>query len=196
MSFRSVCIALGVVTFSLTFAITSWQQGVWQQLRQHKEARVRPAIAISTAALPPSWRKFPRLAATITSATMVGRKAPPVVQPGLPAEDASLPPLEGASNDTNQPGLPPTLVVPVSYFSLRDPDRPGNRIPTLTNISSETLEISVTATDAPSGAQLFGDVTIKPWARADLNDLGLSLQPGDEIILHSPPYQDQTFTYQ
>jgi hypothetical protein len=132
----------------------------------------------------------------MTSPTMIRRKASPVVQTGLPAEDASLPPLEGASTDPNQPGLPPTLVVPVSYFSLRDPDRPGNRIPTLTNISSETLELSITATDAPSGAQLFGDITIKPWARADLNDLGLSLEPGDEIVVHSPPYQDQTFTYQ
>jgi len=89
-----------------------------------------------------------------------------------------------------------TLAVPVSYVTFRVLGQPETRTPALINVSSNTLEVSVIATDVPTGTQTVGDVTIAPWGRANLSDLGLSLQPGEQITLRSPPYQDQSFIYQ
>jgi len=190
MSFRTVCIAVGILSFSLTFAVSSWQRGLWR----HRTEPMRTAVANRIPGIPASWHNLPRTWTTSVAAA-IPRRSGGGRPPDLSADDASTLPQPAASNQADPSDLA-TLVVPVSYFALRDPDRPGTRIPTLTNVSANTLEISVIATDAPTGAQLYGDLTIKPWGRANLAELGLPLQPGDEITLRSPPYQDQSFTYQ
>lgn len=190
MSFRSFAITLGVLVFSLTFAIDSWKQGLW-----HHRQFPAPIPAVRSAAAGPSlWPKL-RQASTSPAppATILQRTTRQVLLPDISTPEAEAQPQAEAAKSTVDPA---TSAVPVTYVTYRMLGQPDSSTPTLLNVSPNALELNVIATNAPTGVQTFAAVTIQPWGRADLRGLGLSLQPGDRITVQSPPYQDQSFSYQ
>jgi hypothetical protein len=61
----------------------------------------------------------------------------------------------------------------------------------LRNVSDETLDITVMASNPATGHQASVQVTLDRFRSVKLDQLGLVIEQGDHLTLHSPPYLDR-----
>ncbi len=108
------------------------------------------------------------------------------VDPGDPGP-APAPPEE---TDTEPPDLT-HIDVPAAVLFKATPGQAG-RVATLVNLSGQQLDISVitqSESTGPSSAQ----VTLGPHHARASRDAGLTVHPGDQITVRSPPYRDRVW---
>jgi hypothetical protein len=120
------------------------------------------------------------------------------VPPPLPlppaAAAATAPVLQTAvAHDPNPaPEVAPDMPVHVSF---RHPPRLNRSIARISNAASEPLTIQVSIDSAANKRTLYKDLTLEASGQAVLGeDEGYDLQPGDTLVLESPPYRQQAVT--
>jgi hypothetical protein len=102
------------------------------------------------------------------------------------AEDPASGASAGSSEELGEDPGP----VPVMLNAKRD--RETQQIKgALRNMSSRRLVISITAMNAATGVGSSAQVVLEPSSTIGLSEAGLSIEPGDRIVMHSPPYQDR-----
>ncbi len=154
-----------VVTFAVTLTI----------LLSRQPARLAPTAPETLAPAPLRSRANPqpapeRPAEPARTAAAVDGSAAPAWNGGYPTEPADI-------------------EVPAVLTMHPDPAGPHETV-SLLNRSSETLAVTVTASDPASGAQSSVQVSLEPHRRRNLGEAGLIVDAGMQVALHSPPYKD------
>lgn len=161
---RFVSIAVPVLAFLLTVAVSLWQR---------------------RAATPPPE---PSRAAQIQPHHEIAAVRPIEEPTEARADDAAPAPPEPTVEDESDPShsnVPAKLMVH---------PRTGQSgvLATLQNTTADQLDVTVTAVSAKTHMRTVVDVTLHPLERKNLDAAGLEVALGDQVTLQSSPYRDTT----
>jgi hypothetical protein len=168
---RATAPAIAIATFSITLGVSLWYQ---------HHALPADQIAVTVAATPAD--------APIVHTPPLASSAIRVAAPDQPpiALQAVVTPKESEAAPTS------FSTVEVPAFVLVGPGtNESGRQATLRNSSPRSLQISVTANNPATGHQATAQVTLAPFQRLSLADTGFRVEPGDVLILSSPPFRDR-----
>lgn len=97
----------------------------------------------------------------------------------------------GASADP-EIRIQPFSEKPVPVFVLLAPAaNPPGEVATLRNPSARAMDVSITASNPTTGHQASAEATLAPFAEVAIDEAGFSVQKGDVLTLHSPPFADR-----
>jgi type IV secretory pathway VirB10-like protein len=163
MNFRLlVSIAVPVLAFALTVAVSLWQRRA-----------AEPA--------PPPPAPYRPVAESVAPPPPAQAKPPPVT-----SEEASPPPPPvQADSDPGQISVPARL-------SVHARDGQQGVLATLQNTTADELDVTLTAVSAKTLMRTVVDVSLQPFERRNLANAGLELGLGDKVTLQSAPYRDLT----
>jgi hypothetical protein len=167
---------LAGTAFLLTLGLTMRHQNTWMTpLATTPNPPASGPSGPRPASDPPAtsfWNPAARQLPAIPSAPASGEVATEAV------------PLKASASDVN-----PSELVPV-YLRIHG-DGEGNA-PALKSMSNRPLTVRVQSHNPSNGNYRMVQVHVPPYARVDLAETGLLIEPGDEIALQSPPYKDRT----
>jgi hypothetical protein len=173
---RSIIITMAV-TFSVSFAFMMWQRKSQDRMASIPAAAQAPAVEAPTMAPPQPPPQYN---------TSVVAMAP--VAPVRPMTAANTPPLSGAANQGEETPAPP---LPISFHiaDRRDLNRVDGEI---RNNSSTPLSLTLTAVNAKTQGTTEMHMDLEPGETKPYStDDGLVMYARDQLIVHSPSFQDR-----
>jgi hypothetical protein len=168
-------VGLAIVAFAVTCGIAFWPQ--------------KPAAPAS----PPVAHNWHSAAVPAPSIAAVASDAPqPQTTVAKPQKRVLFDPATLADPDptTAEPAPPEPPLVPAIFQTEANADGTYTRA-TLQNTSGEPLNISISISNANTGATSAISVMAPPHRRKNLSELGLTVAPGDQVRLQAAGYREQ-----
>ena len=177
---------LALVAFVVTLAIENWPGP-------------DPAQPVRSSAAPIPTTGLPAHDPPAAGTSFVGRlvdsaapkQPPPSSGPGdsRSAQSVAQP---AQSDDEPAPPDPAQEPVPVLIQLERPTAQSAETIATFQNQGSKHLKFTISTIDSTGAIHSSIEMSAPPHRWESLNERGLLILPGDEIVVRSPPYQDYT----
>jgi hypothetical protein len=170
---RSITLTM-VVSFAISFAVMYWQRNP----QEHSAPRVEatPSIAVSPPAAVPVG---PPIAAPVAPALEAAARAGVAAKPAPASEERS--PEEATASEA----------LPVAFHIRNRRDLhviDGD----IRNITSKPMSITLRSVNPSTQATSEMHFELAPGERKTYStENGLAMQPDDQLIVQSPPYQDR-----
>jgi hypothetical protein len=163
---RVLFVAAPLAAFVLTVAVS-----LWPRHEEQPAPRLAPAAAESPG---------PALSGPASPTTTTQASTP------APAQTPDSPP---STQNTGDPE------VPVSMIARGASDKAA-AVAVLVNLTSDELDVRVTAVSAKTSMRTSIDVALLANQRKNVSDAGLEFAPGDQITVESSAYRNRTFRAQ
>jgi hypothetical protein len=163
---------LAILAFGLTLAIENW-----------------PARkAASTPTTTPAKTRSGDVPAPTTSFVGIGSdKVAQHIEPAATQDSSdSGNAMDGDGSDTGPP--PPEEERAPALIRLEQTD--SGQIATFQSLGSKRMTFTISTHDSTGAVHSSIQVTAPPHKSEVLNDQGLIIMPGDQILVQSPPYQE------
>ena len=181
---RFLPLLLALVAFVVTLAIENWPQPDSGQ-PSRRSAVENSSTGAGTHNSPMAQRSF--VSARVDSVTpkpSPPRSGPRDSRPEQAGSQAAGGDMEPAPVD------PAQQPVPVLVQLERPTAESAETIATLQNRGSKHLRFSISTVDATGAIHSSIEISAPPHKWESLNEQGLLILPGDQIVVKSPPYQD------
>ena len=176
MRWRLAFIIVPVITFVLALLVFSRQNTATER------SSVDVPSAIDAPAPHDADGRSPPVSATAPVSAAVRDPAPVVA---TAATASGMPAVTGPGEGD----------LPVRFF-FRAPHQDLGTIASVENLSSESIELTVTAVNAQPHLRSVAELTVQPHQRKNLLLEGLQVGPGDQVTLHRPPFPDKNLAAQ
>src|SRR5579871_5931602 len=178
MSYARNVIAMAVATFLVTLVVLSRQEGLWPWRQSAGYGEPTTPIAVTPQKKTNIWP------------TQITSTPAPETHPTAPAPrpSAGEPQVAATATSGSPETVPTPRPLPVSVFFTKQADGSGGIAAHLRNSSSETLDLTITATNAATGKDSQVQLTVPGSANVDLIEAGVLIEHGDDIKIASAAY--------
>jgi hypothetical protein len=177
---------LALVAFVVTLAIENWPGPDPAHPVRSSAVRI-PTTGVPAHDPPAAGRSF--VGRLVDSAAP--KQPPPSTGPGDPrSAQAGVQPAQ--SDEEPAPPDPAQEPVPVLIQLERPTAQSAETVATFQNQGSKHLKFTISTIDSTGAIHSTIEMSAPPHRWESLNERGLLILPGDQIVVRSPPYQDYT----